>query len=153
MSRLEQPSVLVVDDNAATCTLVTAILRRDFTVEIARDGLEAVEKLKSRSYASILLDIRMPHLDGLGVLEFLDQHSPALIPKVLVFTAVGDQALKGIERYRVCGIIRKPFEIDDLLDEVKKCAAGGGGEGRLADVFSAGPAVLLLLADFLRTRF
>lgn len=152
MSRLEQPFVLVVDDNVATCTLVTAILRKEFKVEIATDGLAAIDKLKSRSYAAILLDIRMPHFDGFADLDFLKTHSPDLIPRVLIFTAVGEQMLRKLEPYPVCGIIRKPFEIDELLDEVKKCAGDDGGEGHFAGVFSAGPAMLLLLADLLRTR-
>lgn len=152
MSRTDQATVLLVDDNEATCTLVTAILRSDFAIDIARDGSEGIAKLGSRKYASILLDLKMPHVDGFAVLDYLQASSPDMLPRVLVFTAAGEREIKRLAAYEVCGIVSKPFEVDELLAAVKNCAYGEGGDRRFSDVFGAGPAVLLLLADFLRQR-
>jgi DNA-binding response OmpR family regulator len=149
MSRVDQAAVLLVDDNQATCALVTAILRKEFRVEIATDGVEAIEKLRSSRYAAVLLDIRMPRLDGFAVLKHLESSAPDVIPKVLVFTALGELTLKALDQYPICGIVRKPFDIDELLAVVKQCALGDQGKGRFTNVFAAGP-MLLLLADLIR---
>src|SRR6476659_559018 len=56
MSKVEKPHVLLADDNEATCTLLTALLQREFEVAIATDGNEAIERLRTRRYAALLLD-------------------------------------------------------------------------------------------------
>src|SRR3954467_9259261 len=83
----EKPFVLLVDDNEPTCTLITALLRKDFVVDVANDGLEAIEKLRTKTFGAIILDLLMPHLDGFGVLEHLQQTRPEMLRRVLVVTA------------------------------------------------------------------
>jgi CheY-like chemotaxis protein len=149
MSNVEKPSVLLVDDSEETCTLIAAILRRDFRVETAGDGMEAIEKLRTKQYAAILLDLRMPLLDGFSVLDFLKANNPEVLRSVLVVTAVLTR--KEIERaksYGVCGIITKPFDVDVLLDAVKDCV---GDRGTLGPTVFCSP-VILLIADLLRNR-
>ena len=69
--------VLVVDDDDAIRTMVERVLRREkFHVESARDGHEAIEKLSSNDYGTIVLDLMMPRVDGLGVLRFLETARP-----------------------------------------------------------------------------
>ena len=70
MSRVEKPHVLLADDNEATCTLLTALLHRDFNVEAAFDGQETMERLRTRRYAVLLLDLRMPQADGFACSTF-----------------------------------------------------------------------------------
>lgn len=149
---MERPLVLLADDNDATCALVAAILQRDFDLDIATDGQEAVEKLRVRDYGSILLDLRMPHIDGFGVLEFLANERPELIHRVLVLTAsLTKQELDRVRTLPIAGIIAKPFEVEQLLDAVKQCSADGDGHGPLrGPLISSG--MILLLADFLRNR-
>src|SRR5690349_10359780 len=66
--------ILVVDDDDAIRMMVERVLRREkFEVETARDGFEAIEKLSGGDYATVLLDLMMPRVDGLGVLRFLEQ--------------------------------------------------------------------------------
>ncbi len=151
MARVEKPSVLVIDDNEATGTLITALLQRDFSVEIATDGVEAVERLKTSRYAAILLDLRMPRLDGFQVLEFLAEHSPEVIRRVLVLTAaLTDRELARARTFEVFTIMPKPFDVEELLAAVKQCSGldGGGPFGRA--IYSS-TGVILLLADLLRT--
>jgi CheY-like chemotaxis protein len=152
MSNVEKPVVLLVDDNEATCTLITAILQRDFNIEITADGLEAVEKLRTNQYAVILLDLRMPQYDGFHVLEFLKSNNPEMLRSVLVTTA--SPARKEMERaksYGICGIITKPFDIDVLLGAVKGCV-GDADRGKLGGVFCTSTPMILLIADLLRQR-
>jgi len=150
MSRPEKPFVLLVDDNEATCTLVTAILHRDFNVEVASDGVEALDRLKTGNYASVLLDLRMPQLDGFGVLDFLKSNRPDMMPRTIVLSAaLSMREMERVKTYSICGVISKPFDVETLLGAVKACV--GGGPNPLGSVFSSG--MLLLLADFLRQKW
>src|SRR2546423_9420652 len=87
MSTVEKPFVLLIEDNEATCTLITAVLHRDFAIEVAGDGNEAIEKLRTNHYAAIILDLRMPQADGFSVLEYLQEHDPRSLRNVVVVTA------------------------------------------------------------------
>lgn len=149
MSRIEKPYVLLVDDNEATNALMTALLQREFAIESAMDGNEAIDRLKTRQFAAILLDLRMPRMDGFGVLEHLRVHIPETLKRVLVVSAaLAPRDVERLREYDVCGVIRKPFEVEVLLDAVKTCAGSyGGGFG---NVLATSTPVILLIADLLR---
>lgn len=150
MSLVEKPFVLIVDDNDATSTLITAVLQRDFLADVASDGNEAIEQLKTKQYAAILLDIRMPQLDGYGVLDYLKEHRPAALRKVLIVTAaLTERELSRMETYEVCGVIAKPFDVEVLLATVKQCAEPG--DNFLGGTFFKS-TMMLLLADLIQKR-
>jgi len=152
MSKIEKPYVLLVDDNEATCTLVTALLRRDFHVETVSDGSEAIENLKTRQYAAVLLDLRMPNIDGFGVLEFLKQHSPQTVRRTIILTAsLTPNEIARARAYDIFCVVSKPFEVEVLLAAVKQCASEEGPS--IGNVFATGGPVILLLADLLRQRW
>jgi CheY-like chemotaxis protein len=147
---LEKPRVLIADDNEATCALVAAILRRDFETEIATDGIEAIEKLRVLQYAAVLLDLRMPHVDGFSVLQFLQDDRPEVLSRVIVLTAsLTKQETDRVHTFPVCGIIAKPFEIETLLTAVKQCASRHTHSRN--PLLSGG--MILLLADLLGHRW
>jgi CheY-like chemotaxis protein len=148
---LEKPFVLVADDNDATCTLITALLQHDFHVETASDGAEAIVRLKSRRYAAIVLDLRMPQVDGFGVLAYLRDERPEMISRVMVVTAaLSPREMQRVHAYEICSVIAKPFEIDELLAMVKECAALDETGGLGGQFFTSG--MLFLIADLLRQR-
>ena len=150
MSKIDKPFVLIVDDNQATLTLVTALLQREFAIDSATDGQDAIEKLRTKNYAAVLLDLRMPVIDGFGVLEFLQREKPDALRTVVVVTAALTKAeLARVTQFSVCGLVAKPFEIETLLSAVKECV-GPEHHGPLGRFFSGG--MLLLFADFLRHR-
>jgi len=152
MSSVEKPFVLLVDDNEATCTLITAVLHREFNVEVASDGNEAIEKLRTNQYAAILLDLRMPQPDGFAVLDHIKEHAPKQLRSVLVVTAaVAPSELARVKAYDVCAVIRKPFDVETLLDAVKACVAPGDGNPIGSVLYSSG-TVIFFLADLLRQR-
>ena len=149
MDKTEKPFVLLVDDNEPTCTLMTALLQRDFIVDTAIDGMEALEKLRTKSYDAVILDLLMPNLDGYGVLDFLKQNNPDLLRRVLVVTAAPSPSnLKRVREYEVCALIAKPFEVETLLNAVKQCTEGKPSPR--GSILSGG--VIFLLADLLRQR-
>ncbi len=151
-AEMDKPYVLVIDDNEPTCTLITAVLRRDFAVESAGDATEAIEKLRTNSYTVILLDLRMPNVDGFAVLDHLKATKPGMLCRVLVVTALMKAAeMERARSYGICGVVSKPFEIDTLLEAVKQCAGDIDG-GKLTNVFCSSTPMILLLADLLRQR-
>ena len=147
---MEKPFVLIVDDNEATVTLVSALLRRDFEVDAAIDGTDALKKLTTKRYAAILLDLRMPHGDGFSVLDFLRDSQPETVARVLVVTAALEpETIERALAYGICGVIAKPFDIDQFVHVVRNCA-GPDDATPLGNLISGG--MILLLADVLKTR-
>ena len=123
MSSFAAPSkqrVLVVDDDDAIRTMVERVLAREqFEVESARDGFEAIEKLTRNDYATVLLDLMMPRIDGHGVLRYLENEHSAP-PKVIVMTANVHGANATAAAKPVFRILSKPFEIDELVTHVRE---------------------------------
>jgi CheY-like chemotaxis protein len=151
MSRVEKPYVLLADDNEATCTLLTALLQREFNIDIASDGQDAIEKLRTRRYAAVLLDLRMPVTDGFAVLDFVKAEQPAMLRSVLVVTAsLTKGEVSRAAAYGVCGIIAKPFEVEALLGAVKRCVAPEGSA--LGPVLCSSGPMILFIADLLHQR-
>lgn len=89
----DTPRVLVADDDPQMRRLVRTVLEREgVQVVEAADGLDAIDLVGQQQFDLIVLDLNMPRLDGLGVLEELGaQVSTAQIP-VIVLTAVGDES-------------------------------------------------------------
>ena len=145
-----KPLVLLADDNEATCTLIRALLHKDFEVEIANDGHEAIERLKSRQYAAVLLDLLMPIVDGYVVLDYLQQVKPAMLDRVIVVTAsLAPRELKRVSGYPIHCLIPKPFEVDVLQAAVRECA-GPSAESPLGPLLTGGVLLMLAAADLLR---
>jgi len=149
---VEKPFVLVADDNEATCTLITALLQHEFAVDIVTDGAEALEKLKSRQYAAILLDLLMPMVDGYAVLDAIRVQRPDLLRRTLVVTAsLSMRTTERLRQYDICGLVAKPFEVDALLAAVRQCAGEGSGSTVRGPLLSSG--MILLLGELLRTKW
>jgi len=149
MSKVEKPHVLVVDDNPETCVLLTAILQREFMVEVATDGHDAIEKLRVRTYGAILLDLRMPMYDGFSVLDFLKQSQPDALRSVIIVTALlHPRELERVRQYGIASIVPKPFDIETLVAAVKQVATPE--DGLIGNICCA--PIILLLANLLRQR-
>ena len=111
--------ILVVDDDAGIRSMVRTVLERaGYDVTTARDGREAIALLGTSDYDVVLLDVRMPRLDGVEVVgELARAESPVLAHTYLLSGGDADH-LQGLP---VRGIITKPFDIGALLAETKDC--------------------------------
>jgi len=119
----QKKKVLVVDDDDAIRTMVERVLKREqYEVESARDGHEAIEKLNRNSYATVLLDLMMPRVDGHGVLRYLEQSREVPKPFVIVMTANLQGAAETASSRPVFRILPKPFAIRQLVSHVRDCA-------------------------------
>lgn len=115
--------VLVVEDDQGLRETLEDLLRGEgYSVLLARDGLDALEKLDSSMPSVILLDLMMPRLDGFGFAAELDRRGLRPMLPIIVLTADGS-ARKKAERIGAEGHLAKPFDIPELLDEVARLAA------------------------------
>jgi CheY-like chemotaxis protein len=147
---MDKPCVLLVDDNEATCTLVAAVLQRDFRTDVAHDGSEALEKLKTGNYAAIILDLLMPPPDGYDIMDVLVQTRPEMLKRTLVLTAaLSPREKQRMKDYPVADLIAKPFDVEVLLASVKKCC--GSDTLGLGNVLSSG--MLLFIAEMIQRRW
>jgi sigma-B regulation protein RsbU (phosphoserine phosphatase) len=118
-------SVLVVDDDLAIRGLYKNVLtRKGFDVDSATDGRDAFDHIAHHEYSVILLDLMMPNIDGFEVLELLERDSPSLLPRVIVMTSADKRSIGMVDTAKVWGLIRKPFDIDDLVSSTIACADG-----------------------------
>src|SRR4029077_19118681 len=117
------PKVLVVEDDDAIRALLVAALRREpFEVHSAVNGAEALKLTQSSEYAVILLDLMMPMLNGVEFLEAFREAAPVSITAVFVMTAGDDAAVRRLPPAFVHAIIRKPFDVPQLVAMVREVA-------------------------------
>jgi signal transduction histidine kinase len=115
----EKPSVLVVDDEYGPRESIAFSLATEFAVETADRAKDALGKLRARHYAAVVLDIRMPEMDGIKALEELRK----IDPHVSVIMLTGYGTLLTAQQAMVAGAnqyLRKPPDIPELLDAVRK---------------------------------
>jgi two-component system chemotaxis response regulator CheY len=121
--------ILIVDDSPTIRRMVRASLARFFpTVEFleAASGLEAIERLALASIGLIVLDLNMPDMHGLEVLQFVRSHDKYRNVPIVILTTRGDEASRsaamaaGASTY-----LTKPFAPELLASEVQKLFAGG----------------------------
>lgn len=120
--------ILIADDNREFCELLKEFLQQqeDFElIGIAQNGLEALELIEEESPDVLVLDVIMPHLDGIGVLEKLNDGNYKHIPKVIMLTAFGQESITqravelGADYY-----ILKPFDFSVLSTRIRQLAGG-----------------------------
>ncbi|HOJ62597.1 MAG TPA: sigma-54 dependent transcriptional regulator [bacterium] len=115
MGRLHRGMILVVDDEPGMCHILKRLMSdQGYTVHTANRGEEALKLLAPESYDVILLDIRMPGLDGLQVLDRIKEVSPDTA--VIMMTAFGtiETAVQAMKR-GAYEYITKPFNNDEVL--------------------------------------
>jgi len=92
---------------------------RGYTVETAENGLSALGVLKEREVDLVLLDIRMPIKDGLGLLDEITDKLPSL-PVIIVTGLASNEEVQEALRRGAFSCLRKPFEIDTLVEEAER---------------------------------
>jgi two-component system chemotaxis response regulator CheY len=110
--------ILVVDDDASIRQTVREILDFEgYAVETAADGLEALQAVERGEPSLVLLDMRMPELDGWGFARAIRERGIQL--PILVMTAA-ENARSWADEIGADGYVAKPFELDELLAAVER---------------------------------
>lgn len=118
-------SLLVVEDDVPTRTLLEAVARRNhFRPVVCGDGRAALKCIAAEEFAVILLDIRLPVMDGMEVLRRLSASAPYLLPRIIVVTALAQARLRACPQIeQVWRVVRKPFELRALEEHIHACDA------------------------------
>lgn len=121
-----QVDVLVVDDDPNLRTSFVCILRdAGYSVDEAEDGFVALDRLKTKSIGAIVLDVVMPVLDGLQLLDRLDEPPPVVLVTALAY---GEEIM--LRRDKVFMYIQKPVRSLDLIEAVSRAMTTGNGAKR-----------------------
>ena len=106
-------SVLIVDDEVGVRESLKMILKKDYDVFLAKDAEEAFLQIKENSPDVILLDIILPDLDGLKVLERIKQNEPDIVVIMITATNTAKTAVEAM-KLGAYHYVTKPFDNDEL---------------------------------------
>ena len=121
---MKKIKVAIADDNREFCQIISRFITEVEEFEVvgtAKDGLEALGIVEEKRPDILILDIIMPHLDGLGVLEKLNEKYTDYFPKVVILSAVGQDSIT--QRAMELGAsyyIIKPFDFNMFIDRLKQ---------------------------------
>ena len=119
---MQQPKrVLVVDDDFEIRNLLSgAFTQQGLAVDTAEDGERAIELIARTPYSVVVVDLVMPGVDGFAVLEHI--RTRASQPVVLVVSGAEEPIVAQLDASLVHGILRKPFDVQDVTNIVWACA-------------------------------
>lgn len=106
-------SVLIVDDEVGTRESIKMILKNDYEVVLAKDAEEAFVQIKGHSPDVILLDIILPDIDGLKVLEKIKENDPEVVVIMITATKTVKTAVEAM-KLGAYDYVTKPFDVDEL---------------------------------------
>jgi len=116
----EKNRILIVDDDIGMCETLSDILSdEDYNIDIANEGYTAIDMISKNPYDLVLMDIKMPEINGVETYKVVNKTNPCL--KVILMTAysvedlVNDAISEG-----AYGIIYKPMDIPTLLEIINK---------------------------------
>jgi DNA-binding response OmpR family regulator len=115
------PKILVVEDNEIASLQIRKIFEKQgYHVDVAMNGMEAMEKLMSDAYDIMLTDLAMPVVNGQQLIEAVKRNEYDKM-KIFVVTAYsGEQTVKEMFNLGVDDYITKPYNTRDLLQRVQK---------------------------------
>ena len=124
---LHKTTILLVDDDQAIRDLLAEYLcELDYSVVTAGDGLEGMEKIKQGHFDVLILDIRIPYVSGLGLLQIareIDPHIP-----IVCMTGYGASPERIAAEEQVHHVLSKPFELKELAHVLKDLTPKNGAQ-------------------------
>lgn len=113
-------SILIVDDDLNLCTVLKEELEEvGYDSNYVNSGSEALDFLKNNDVDLILLDLKMPMMDGFDVLRAIEQNH--IKSKIIVLTAYADvKSAIDSAKMGATDFISKPYDFDELLITIRK---------------------------------
>lgn len=121
------PRILLVEDDPDMVKMIQRQLNEyEAVLEVASDGFRAgAELMKFRPHL-LILDLKIPELDGMEVLKFVQDNDELKDTKVLVMSGAGPDQLDKAQMKGAHAILAKPFSPEDLIDSVEKLLSKHG---------------------------
>jgi len=117
--------ILVIDDEKLVAESLKKLLKKEgYDVNIAKNGIEAMKRIKEDDFNLVVSDIRMPDINGIEIVkqirEYLKQNGKQSIPEILITGYANKENLQEAEKLNVADYIYKPFNIKDFLDVIRR---------------------------------
>lgn len=123
----EKASILIADDNLSLCrTMSFTLKRKGYDVTTARDGMEALEKVKQKPFDMIFMDIKMPLMDGVETYKRIREIRPQAVVMMMTAYAVDELVQEALQE-GAYGVIYKPLDIEraaSLIEEARQAKRG-----------------------------
>jgi len=120
MQTQEKQSILVVDDEKVIRDLFERFLKKHgYSVTTAANGLDALEKIKENDYDMMILDLKMPVMDGMELLRKIGELGKKLIT-IIVTGHASEETIKETLKEGCFNYIAKPFDIEEVGIIIKK---------------------------------
>lgn len=119
--KLKYNKILVVEDNNINQLVVKHTLQKlGISIDIAVDGVEAIEKISSNNYDLILMDIQLPEMNGYDVTRYIRNQMKNSIPIIaMTALAINGEDEKCIES-GMNGYVSKPFSVESLYNAIDR---------------------------------
>lgn len=116
--------ILIAEDEANIVESLSYILRRaDFDVEVASNGLDALDRLRRAAFSALILDVMLPEMNGFDVLRAVRADRTLHELPVIVLTAKGQARDRQVaEEIGASAFITKPFSNAELVERVRDLA-------------------------------
>lgn len=116
--------ILVIDDDEQTTTMLSKFFRsKGFKINFTNDPLDGLNMIRAEKFDIILLDINMPVISGIGIIELLAGENTLKNQNILIFsgTQMPEIQLKNwLRKDGIKGFIKKPIKLDELLSIILK---------------------------------
>jgi excisionase family DNA binding protein len=122
----ERPRILVCDDEAQVRDLVSkALATADYNVDTTEDGPSTLDHLRGTDYDLLIIDLKMPGMDGLSVIREARRESCDIPVIIITGNSTEASAIEAIN-LGVCGYLTKPFRTPRVLQLVARALKGQG---------------------------
>ncbi len=119
-----QTSILIVDDEVNLCNTLSKILTmKGYQISTAESGFRALDLIKEKQFDVVLMDIKMPVMNGIETFKQIKAIKPGSI--IILMTAFSiDDLIRDAIRDGVYAVISKPFDIDTVISMIEKSKTG-----------------------------
>ena len=115
----DKTSILIVDDDAGMCETLSDIMDDiDYRTVVALDGYEALEKVGEAAFDVILMDIKMPGMNGVETLKEIKKLRPEATVVMMTAYAVEDLVEEALHE-GACGVLYKPLDVNSMISLIE----------------------------------
>jgi len=116
----EHAKILIIDDDESIRKILSAILEEEgYTVETAENGREAIDKTNAKVYNLVLVDVRLPDIEGVVLLGKLRETVPRMRKIIITGFPTVRNAIEAVNNMADAYML-KPFEIGKILETIKE---------------------------------
>jgi len=117
---MERMKMMLVDDEERFLSTTTKVLsKKGYDVDTAKSGSEAIEKLMVQNIHVVILDVKMPEMDGIQTLKQIKRQFPLVEVIMLTGHATVESAVEGLKA-GATDYLMKPTDIDDLIKKAEE---------------------------------